>query len=867
MRLRFALTHSVLGTVYISEPDGWADAVLKLERHPEFHSLIEYFEGSFIFYGTATEFITQVESEYGFDAELQINITYSRDDVTFESVFSGQLDISESVAMPDGKIQVPIIRNDFWAKFINRLDTPVNIQNPLSVDDGALDVINNVTLRLLSQIINFQSQYTGHSGDTNTLDDADLATTGNITLSGHQIIDGVMTTDDMRIVVKDQSTTTQNGIYSASSGAWSRTVDANTGTELETAILYVVNGTTNGGKAFKQYTNPLNLGTDPVVFQEYNYVDDYELANFTDPIDWVEYTFDFYLSGTVDPTIDEIDNTYTIPVVYNTTPDDIFEQIEITDGFGELEIDADISYSFRDEITFTSTGSITGFNITAELYVQKNEETPILIDNFFNFFMGYHPQPMGLALSGTTTIDVNVGDRIKIYSHFIFDPTTSTISGTWTSRQLFGGITEQIVNFNFKSKKLDSNAEAFLLHDVGAEISDRIIGQEDTFYSEYLGSPETQSRSYANRGCGANYVLSKGLQLRQYTLSEKPFFQSFNQWWNGINPILNLGLSYDEVAGEEVIRVEEKEFFYDPEISVYFDNVRDITKAYDNERIFKTIKAGYKTWQAEEISGLDDPQTKRTYASRITKSGVDNTLESEFIAASLAIETTRRKNREKSADYKFDDNTFIVSVRDGAGGVFDPETNQDFTTTDLNNPETRYNIRITPARNFVRWLNYFSGFLQSYLTSFFKFSSGEGNYDMTSLTSDPCEHTTLLSEKQDISPTTNYLHLAALYELSIPMEWEDYATIRNNRTKAIGISQTTEGHKAFFIKDMEYRPMHGTATIRAWAYEMLPINIIPSVFNTPDCIPPAFDDSCAGAYLTEGGDELITESGECLNLN
>src|SRR5690348_1601777 len=124
MRLRFALTHSVLGTVYISEPDGWADAVMKLERHPEFHSLIEYFEGSFIFYGTAAEFISQVESDYGFDAELQIDITYSRDDVTFESVFSGQLDISESVAMPDGKIQVPIIRNDFWAKFINRLDTP-----------------------------------------------------------------------------------------------------------------------------------------------------------------------------------------------------------------------------------------------------------------------------------------------------------------------------------------------------------------------------------------------------------------------------------------------------------------------------------------------------------------------------------------------------------------------------------------------------------------------------------------------------------------------------------------------------------------------------------------------------------------------
>jgi hypothetical protein len=771
--------------------------------------------------------------------------------------------------MPDGKLQAPIIRNDFWAKFINRLDTPVNIQSTTSVDDEAVEVIDNVILRLLSQIINFQSQYTGHSGDNNTLDDADLATTGNITLSGHQIIDTVMTTDDMRIVVKDQPDPTQNGLYIASSSGWTLAPDANTGSELEGAIIYVINGAVNKDKAFKQYANPVTIGSTAIDWQEYNYVKDYELIfidDTGDPVPWIEYTFDFYLSGTVDPEIDEIQNTYTIPVVYLTTPDDVSEQIEITDGFGELEVNAEIHYYFRDELTWTSTGTITGLFITAELYVQKNEEAPILIDSFTNFFTDY-PDELILTLDGTTTIDVNTGDRIKIYSHFIFDPSTSTISGNWVTRRLFGGITSETVTFDFKSKKAASDAGAFLLHDVGAEISDRIISQDDTFYSEYLGSTDTLSRAYPERGCGANYVLARGLQIRQYTLSEKPFFQSFNQWWNGINPILNLGLGYEDVAGNEVIRVEEKEHFYNDTPLVYFSNVRQITRQYDEDVIFKGIKIGYKIWQAEEVSGLDDPQTKHTYAPPIKKSGTDLTLESEFIAASLAIETTRRKNKEKSADYKFDDNTFIVATRNGEGGIFEPETDESFTSvTGLNNPETRYNLRITPARNFMRWLNYLSGFMQSYISKFFKFTYGEGNYDMTSQLTGSCADTlSIVSEKQDITPTTDILHTAALYEMEVPLDWDDYLTIRENRKNAIGVSQTTEIYYTFFIKNLEYQPMHGKATIQAWCTELMPIEIIGSTIPTRDCEPIPIT-QCDDAILSELGEEFITESGECLIL-
>ena len=61
----------------------------------------------------------------------------------------------------------------------------------------------------------------------------DVATTANITLSGEQTIDGVLTSGS-RVLVKNQSTASQNGIYVSSSGAWSLAADFNSTNQMNT---------------------------------------------------------------------------------------------------------------------------------------------------------------------------------------------------------------------------------------------------------------------------------------------------------------------------------------------------------------------------------------------------------------------------------------------------------------------------------------------------------------------------------------------------------------------------------------------------------------------------------------------------------
>lgn len=76
------------------------------------------------------------------------------------------------------------------------------------------------------------------------------ATTTNITLSGTQTIDGVAVIAGDRVLVKDQTTTANNGIYLCAAGSWTRTTDADAWTELIAAYTFVEGGTTNGSNGY-----------------------------------------------------------------------------------------------------------------------------------------------------------------------------------------------------------------------------------------------------------------------------------------------------------------------------------------------------------------------------------------------------------------------------------------------------------------------------------------------------------------------------------------------------------------------------------------------------------------------------------------
>lgn len=97
------------------------------------------------------------------------------------------------------------------------------------------------------------------------------ATTANITLSGTQTIDGVALIANDRVLVKNQTTNTQNGIYVVAGGAWSRATDADTTPELVSAFTFVEEGTVNADTGWVSTFNPGDaVGSSPVTFVQFS---------------------------------------------------------------------------------------------------------------------------------------------------------------------------------------------------------------------------------------------------------------------------------------------------------------------------------------------------------------------------------------------------------------------------------------------------------------------------------------------------------------------------------------------------------------------------------------------------------------------
>lgn len=101
-------------------------------------------------------------------------------------------------------------------------------------------------------------------------DAVDAATTGNITLSGTQTVDGVALSAGQRVLVKDQTAPAQNGIYIVAAGAWTRATNMDVAAEFDGAAVFVKGGTTQEGTGWTEQLTVTTVGTDPVSFTQFS---------------------------------------------------------------------------------------------------------------------------------------------------------------------------------------------------------------------------------------------------------------------------------------------------------------------------------------------------------------------------------------------------------------------------------------------------------------------------------------------------------------------------------------------------------------------------------------------------------------------
>ena len=874
MIYKFTLTHAVEGSKVISEPDGWEKSTLGFERHPEFHSLVEYFKSSFQAYGSngsedgGRDWLLNVEKLHGVDAELDVLVEIDEDETgAFETLYTGQLAVSMFVESldTDHMLQMVFTQNGFWTKFISRYKNKVNIKSTVTESGDAVTAASDITLPLPSQVIVKNYKAVQEFNLNIQPYDPDLAVPYLIeffTLGFNNEEINEIGIGNERIRNVNFGATIPPFLFSQETG----TIRFND-IKITCSVPYVTEGSAAGGywglKLLNNHKFYSSIGFIEVYIQKNN-----------DPV--IQFTS---ADRTVPGTVTRNDGT-VITCSGNTVTDYTLSDVSFEAKKGDY---------FRIYIKVLSSGSYpnTFFpfiwgnkgwdhsEINGQSDFSKGAEGSKFAGNFFRCFSSYYW--VGQGYQGywdastnafpATALDQNAASRaiktndtwiisgvgiiggVPVDSDYVLtalvDAPGTTPSNWWISTlSLYEGkenYGDTFIDISFDTIAPDTTTKAFLTHDVMDAITKRITDNESSLYSEYLGNAFT-SRVYGVTGCGSLLANAKGLHIRGYDLTAKPFFKSAEEWWQGINPIHNLGLGYEKLAGVDIIRVERKEHFYDDGTPlVNLSNVYSIKRSYDSEHHFNQVEIGYDKWQSQAAtgtgtaSGIDDPQTKHTYNSRFRRIGKKITLFSKWVAASLTLETTRRVGVLKSSNYTYDDETFVIALRSLGAGSFTPELDENFTTlTNLTNRDTRYNSRLTPGRNFLRWANYLNGCLQSYIGSVFKFASGEGNFDMTSLMSTSClGDGTFVDEKGNFAVTSDFLFIPMPYEINHFMTWDQYKLIRDNKNRCIGISQTEADFKKFFIKSLEYQIGTGLVKLIAWPKEPFDIVVPDFVDDSP----------------------------------
>lgn len=170
--------------------------------------------------------------------------------------------------------------------FLNSLSCGVFLQNGsncLDITNNDIIITNSSTNKGIEYASDYSNNYTSRSltdkqyVDTvatglNAKSAVIFATTGNTNLSGHTYIDGFLTEDGQRILVKDQTTGSTNGVYIATGATWYRSDDFDflpSGEVLNGDLIPVISGYTHTASQWILSTpDPIESG-DTLTFTKF----------------------------------------------------------------------------------------------------------------------------------------------------------------------------------------------------------------------------------------------------------------------------------------------------------------------------------------------------------------------------------------------------------------------------------------------------------------------------------------------------------------------------------------------------------------------------------------------------------------------
>lgn len=357
------------------------------------------------------------------------------------------------------------------------------------------------------------------------------ASTANVDItSAPSAIDGVTLTSGDRVVLKDQTTASQNGIYefAGSGSAMSRTDDADTAAKLEGAAVFVRQGSTHADQGFIVTTDDINLGVTNI-----------SITQFTG-----------LSTVTAGDGLSKNGSTLAVDLSSNSGLQFTSGELEINAGNG-LELSAGAAQINLDGSTL-SVG-VNGLKVntitSSELGANSVTSTAIAdgsIDSSAYFAAGV-VDASALASNAVTSVKINAAavTSAKIASAAVDE---NKLASSVAGDGLAGGAGSAL-SVNVDDVTLEINTDALRLKDGGitnAKLGSSIIAtsnvQDDAITSAKIGAAFYQEVSQISGSSTSGIDLARAL--------DSGFFSSVMVYKNGL-ALLNMTALGDSAANND----------------------------------------------------------------------------------------------------------------------------------------------------------------------------------------------------------------------------------------------------------------------------------------------------------------------------
>lgn len=288
------------------------------------------------------------------------------------------------------------------------------------------------------------------------------ATTTNINLSSPPAtIDGVTLVDTMRVLVKDQGTTSENGIYvyNSASSSLTRALDFDTPAETDGGdFVFVTGGNTYDNTGWVQTETVTTIGTSPILFTQFSGAGTYT-AGAGLSLNGTEFSNTGVLSLT--GTANEVEvsasaGSITISLPSTINADTTGSAASLTTSrVIELSGDVSGSASFNGSANASISSTLADTAVTPATYGSASAVATVTVDSKGRVTSASNT-PVAIAQSAVTNLTTDLAAKAPSASptftgtaHFAQEPTIGT-SGSATTITVDGTvITEMRDTYSF----------------------------------------------------------------------------------------------------------------------------------------------------------------------------------------------------------------------------------------------------------------------------------------------------------------------------------------------------------------------------------------------------------------------------------